>query len=117
MRSTDERVAAVERRVKELARQKKQRQSRYIGLSAAAACLLIVVGMGAAMPGIMAGLSQGGYANTGMMASIFYEGGALGYVLIGLLAFALGVCLTVFCVLLRRRSQQAKEDDDNAGNN
>ncbi len=116
MRSTDERVVAVERRVKELARQKKQRHSRYIGLSAAA-CLLIVVGMGAAMPSIMAGLSQGDYADTGMMASIFYEGGALGYVLIGLLAFALGVCLTVLCVLLHRESQQAKEDDDNAGNN
>lgn len=117
MRSTDERVAAVERRVKELARQKKQRQSRYIGLSAASACLLVVVGMGAAMPGIMAGLSQGNYTNTGMMASIFYEGGALGYVLIGLLAFALGVCLTVLCVLLRRKNQRDKEDDDNAGNN
>lgn len=117
MRSTDERVAAVERRVKELAHQKKQRQRRYIGLSAAAACLLFVVGMGVAMPGIMAGLSQGDYTNTGMMASIFYEGGTLGYVLIGLLAFALGVCLTVLCVLLRRRNQRDKEDENNDRNN
>ncbi|ADY55360.1 hypothetical protein Sgly_1028 [Syntrophobotulus glycolicus DSM 8271] len=117
MRSTDERAAAVERRVKELARQKKQRQSRYLGLSAAAACLLVVVGMGAAMPGIMAGLSQGDYTNTGMMASIFYEGGALGYVLIGLLAFALGVCLTVLCFLLRRGSHRDKADENDDRNN
>lgn len=111
MRSTDERVVAVEKRVKELERQKKQQQRRYIGLSAAAACLLIVVGMGVAMPGIMAGLEEGDYTSTGMMASVFYEGGALGYVLIGLLAFALGVCLTILCVLLSRRSQRDKEDD------
>ena len=117
MRSTDERVAAVENRVKELERQKKQRQSRTISLSAAAACLFIVIGMGAAMPGIMAGLSQGDYTNTGMMASIFYEGGALSYVLIGLLAFALGVCLTVLCVLLRRRNQRDKEDENNDRSN
>ena len=103
MHSADERVAAVERRVAELARQKKQRQSRYIGLSAVAACLLIVIGVGFAMPCIMAGLSEGDYANIGMMASIFYVGGAFGYVLIGLLAFALGVCLTVLCFLLHRR--------------
>lgn len=117
MRSADERVAAVERRVKELARQKKQRQSRYIGLSAAAACLLIVIGVGFAMPGVMAGLSQGDYANTGMMASIFYEGGALGYVFIGLMAFALGVCLSGLCFLLHCRNRRDKGNNENARNN
>lgn len=117
MRSTDERVAAVENRVKELERQKKQRHSRTIGLSAAAVCLLIVIGMGAAMPGVMASLSQGDYTNTGMMASVFYEGGALGYVLIGLLAFALGVCLTILCVLLHRRNQRDKEDGNDDRSN
>ena len=111
MRNTDERVAAVEKRVKELARQKKQRQHRSIALSAAAACLLIVIGMGVSMPGIMAGLAEGDYTSTGMMASIFYEGGALGYVLIGLLAFALGVCLTTLCFLLKPGNKRDKEDD------
>ena len=116
MHSTDERVAAVERRVKELGEQKKHWERRTIGLSATAACLLIVVGMGIAMPGIMEGLSQGNYTDTNMMASIFYEVSVLGYVLIGLLAFALGVCLTILCFLLGRGNQQDKEDDD-AGNN
>ena len=114
MRSTDERVAAVERRVKELARQKKQRQRRDIGLYAAAACLALVVGVGASMPSIMGELAQGNYTNTGMMASIFYEGSALGYVLVGLLAFALGACLTFLCVVLGRRKKQDMEDADDA---
>ena len=114
MRSTDERVVAVERRVKQMARQKKQRQHCYIGLSATVACLVLVVGVGASMPSIMEELAQGNYTNTGMMASNFYEGGALGYVLVGLLAFALGTCLTVLCILLRRRNKRDTEGDDDA---
>ena len=109
MRSTDERVAAVEKRLMELARQKKRCRG-YIGL--VAACLIVIVGMGVAMPGIMVRLSEADYTNTGIMASIFYEGGALGYVLIGLLAFALGICLTVLCFLLNRRSKRDKEDSN-----
>ena len=59
MRSTDERVAAVEKRLRELAKQNKHRCRYYIGLFAA--CLLAIIGMGAAMPGIMAGLRGGLY--------------------------------------------------------
>ena len=114
MRSTDERAAAVERRVKEMARQKKQWTGRYISLSAAVACLALVVGVGASMPSIIDELTQGNYTNTGIMASIFYEGGALGYVLVGLLAFALGACLTILCVLLRRRNKRDMEGGDDA---
>ena len=72
MRSIDERVAAVEKRLRELAKKKKHRCHCYIGLFVA--CLLAIIGMGAAMPGIMAWLPEGDYTNPGMMASLFYEG-------------------------------------------
>ena len=110
MRSTDERVAAVERRLKDLARQDNQRRRGYIGMITA--FLLVVVGMGSAMPGIMSGFTAGDYTDTGMMASIFYEGSALGYVLIGLMAFALGICLTVLCFLLNRQNKRDREESD-----
>lgn len=113
MRSTDERLAAVERRVKELKQQKKQRMYRFISLSAVAACMLVVVGMGVAMPSIMAGFSEGDYINTGMMASIFYESKALGYVFIGLSSFTLGVCLTVLCFLLQTGRHNNKGEHNN----
>ncbi|HHV28073.1 DUF4179 domain-containing protein [Acetivibrio mesophilus] len=113
MRNTDERLVAVQRRVEELERQKRQRKYRYIGWSAVAACLIIIVGTAVAMPGIMAGLSEKDYNNTGMMASIFSEGRVLGYILIGLLAFALGVCLTILCFLLQPRRQWDKGDCNN----
>ncbi|HPD01563.1 MAG TPA: DUF4179 domain-containing protein [Acetivibrio sp.] len=113
MRNTDERLAAVKRRVEELEQKKRQLRYRYIAMSAVAACLVIIIGMGFAMPGIIAGLYGRDYSNTGMMASIFYEGKVLGYVLIGILSFVLGVCLTVLCFLLRPEKQRDKEDHNN----
>lgn len=94
-----------------MARQREERRIRFISLSAAALCFLIITGIGFAMPGIMARLSGGEYENAGMMASIFCEGNALGYVLIGILAFALGVCLTVLCYILRRRNNSEDDHD------
>ncbi len=116
MRTTDERIFSVERRVKELQQKKSQRQYYYISLSAVAACLIIIVGIGFSMPDILEGFSGGHYNNTLMMASIFYEGKAIGYVLIGLLAFALGVCLTILCFRLQPGRQRGKEKQKNDRN-
>ncbi|NLM57593.1 MAG: DUF4179 domain-containing protein [Clostridium sp.] len=113
MRTTEERIVAVEKRVKELKQQKRHQKYNYIKLSAIAACLIIIVGMAAAMPGIISGLSVRDYDNTGMMASIFYEGKVLGYVLIGLLSFALGIILTLLCFLLKPVKKRDKEDYNN----
>lgn len=106
MRTTDERIHAVEQRVKTMKHQKRQRRYGLIGLSALAACLVVIVGLGFAMPGIMRGLSDEHYTHNDLVASIFFEGNAHGYIMIGLIAFTLGVCLTVLCFLLQRRSQR-----------
>lgn len=109
MRTADERLAAVQRRAKEIERQKRLRRGRILGVSSVAACLLLVAGLSFAMPGIMAGLPESGYQGVGAAASIFYRGGALGYVVIGLLAFALGSGVTILCYRLHQRN---KEDGD-----
>ena len=116
MRTVDERTAAVKMRVKELEQQKRQRQYRHISRLAVAACLVLIVGIGIAMPGIMEGLSGEDYANSGMMASIFYKGNAFGYVLVGLLSFALGVCLTILCFFLQPRRRKNEREHDDGGN-
>ena len=43
------------------------------------------------------------------------SGDAAGYILVALVAFALGVSFTVFCVLLKKRRSEKERDDD--GNN
>ena len=62
------------------------------------------------MPGIVGQITPGTSSGFETAASIFHGGAALGYIVIGLLAFLLGVCVTVLCFRLR---QMNREDDQN----
>ena len=112
MRSNEERVVEVMRRIAEKERQKKLRRSRITAVSAVAACLVLIVGLSLFMPGIAGQLRPGGYSDYEMVASMFGENGALGYIIIGLLAFLLGVCVTILCFRIRllNREEQSVED-------
>ena len=72
--------------------------------------LVTFIGASLAMPGIAASIQTGDYSGFETAASIFHGGAALGYIVIGLLAFLLGVCVTVLCFRLR---QMNREDDQN----
>lgn len=112
MRSNEERVVEVKRRIAEKERQKKLRRSRIAAVSAVAACLVLIVVLSLFMPGIAGQLRPGGYSDYEMVASMFGENGALGYIIIGLLAFFLGVCVTILCFRIRllNREEQSVED-------
>lgn len=110
MRTTDELVAAVQKRSKEMKRQKEQRRSRVLAIGSVAACMALIVGASLAMPGMLVRVSGSEYTYTGPAASLFAGSAAIGFILIGLLAFALGVCVTVLCYKLRRQRQRDKED-------
>ena len=112
MRSNEERVAEVKRRIAEKERQKKLRRSRIAAVSAVAACLVLILVLSLFMPGIAGQLRPGGYSDYEMVASMFGENGALGYIIIGLLAFLLGVGVTILCFRIRllNREEQSMED-------
>ena len=112
MRSNEERVVEVKRRIAEKERQKKLRRSRIAAVSAVAACLVLILVLSLFMPGIGGQLRPGGYSDYEMVASMFGENGALGYIIIGLLAFLLGVCVTILCFRIRllNREEQSMED-------
>ena len=112
MRSNEERVAEVKRRIAEKERQKKLRRSRIAAVSAVAACLVLILVLSLFMPGIAGQLRPGGYSDYEMVASMFGENGALGYIIIGLMAFLLGVCVTILCFRIRllNREEQSMED-------
>lgn len=115
MRSHEERVAAVKRRVAQVERQKRQRRNRVMALSAVAACLAVIVGVSFAMPGISEKLIAGDYNGYETTASIFSGSAATGYIIIGLLAFVLGVCVTVLCFKLKAFRKQDGETGDGDG--
>ena len=117
MRSHEERVAETKRRIAKIEREKRLRRNTVTMASAVAACLALLIGASLAMPGIAARIQTGDYSGFETAASM-YGGGALGYIVIGLLAFLLGVCVTVLCFRIRqlsRENAQDKESEDAHG--
>ena len=110
MRSHEERVAETKRRIAARQQEKRLRRNVITMASTVAACLALLIGASFAMPGIAASIQTGDYAGFETAASIFHGGAALGYIVIGLLAFLLGVCVSVLCFRLR---QMSREDDQN----
>ena len=118
MRSHEERVAETKRRIAKMEREKRRRRNTVTMASAVAACLALLIGASFAMPDIAASIQAGDYAGFETAASMYGGGAALGYIVIGLLAFLLGVCVTVLCFRLRqmnREDGQDKESEDAHG--
>ena len=118
MRSYEERVVETKRRIAKIEREKRLRRDKITMVSAAAACLVLLIGASLAMPGIAARAQAGDYAGFETAASMYGGGAALGYIVIGLLAFLLGVCVTVLCFRIRqlsRENAQDKESEDAHG--
>ena len=114
MRSLEERVTETKRRIAARQREKRRRRNTITMVSAVAACLVLLIGASLAMPGIAASIQTGDYSGFETAASM-YGGGALGYIVIGLLAFLLGVCVTVLCFRLRQMNREDGQDEESEG--
>jgi len=66
-------------------------------------------------PAFAANIQTGDYSGFETAASIFHGGAALGYIVIGLLAFLLGVCVTVLCFRLRQMNREDDQNNESAG--
>lgn len=108
MRTTDERVSAVQRRTLHLQKIRRlQLRNRALSVAACAASVIVLVGMGIAIPGIEERYSQAPIDLNGAAGSIFSATPGLGYVVIAVVAFLLGVCVSLLCIHLRRQSEEA----------
>ena len=110
MRSHEERVSEAKRRIAKIEREKRLRRNTLAMASAVAACLALLIGASFAMPGIAAKIQTGDYSGFETAASMYGGSAALGYIVIGLLAFLLGVCVTVLCFRLRQMSREDGQD-------
>ena len=115
MRSHEERITETKRRIAARQREKRLRRDKITMVSAAAACLVLLIGASLAMPGIAARAQAGDYAGFETAASMYGGGAALGYIVIGLLAFLLGVCVTILCFRLRQISREDGQDEESEG--
>ena len=110
MRSNAERVAAVKQRIAEKEREKRRRRERLIAVSASAISLIFIVGMSLCMPSFAEKASSADHVNFGTTASIFSDNGALRYLVIGILAFCLGVSATVLSYRVHQREQERQAE-------
>ena len=110
MRSHEERVAETKRRIAKIEREKRLRRNTVTMASAVAACLALLVGASLAMPGIAASIQTGDYSGFETAASMYGGSDALGYIIVGLLAFLLGVCMTILCFRLRQMERDEKDE-------
>ena len=110
MRSHEERVAETKRRIAKIEREKRLRRDKITMISAVAACLALLIGASLAMPGIAANIQTGNYSGFETAASMYGGSDALGYIIVGLLAFLLGVCMTILCFRLRQMERDEKDE-------
>ena len=100
MRTNEERIAAMHQRAAVLVRERRTRMARVLSVSAAAACLVMIFGLSFYVPTVTGTMDSSSIAS-GMNASLFADAGALGYVVVGILAFTLGILLTMLCFHLK----------------
>lgn len=111
MRTTEERARLIRRRTAEMRLEQQKKKQRGLDAVCMAVCLLLVGGIGALMPELMQGVADGGVSHASGVASLVGSHAALGYILMGLLAFLLGMCVTVLLYRLRRRNEHKQQED------
>lgn len=112
MRSNEERARLVRARTARLTREKRARVQRAGAAGAAALCVALIALFGAWMPGLMMRVDVADAQNGSGTASLLASGATLGYVLMGVTSFSLGVCVTVLLYRLRRESGRQEDADD-----
>ena len=116
MLKNEERIAEVKRRIGEKDRQQRLRHRRIVSAFCIAACLAVIVGVSFVMPGIVGQITPGTSSGFETAATILGGGTALGYMVIGLLAFILGVCVTILCFRIRQLNKEEQTEEQKGDN-
>ncbi len=109
MRTSEERVKELHRRVNEMKNTQNVRRYRIVCSVAFAACLALIVGVAIFVS--KTNIQPSDVNLSSAAASIFTDSSMLGGVVVSLLAFILGVLFTVFCYRLKRHMKESARDD------
>ena len=112
MRTEQERMELIRKRTLEIRRKEQKRRQRILDIGCAAACVILIVCLGVLMPQITSQTAGTGLDGALLgAASIFGNNSAQGYILMGIICFFLGVCVTVLLYRLRRRTEEKLPDE------
>ena len=111
MRTNEERTGLIHKRTAELKRERQKRKPLALDMLCIAACLILVVGIGSFLPDWVVGVPGGEVHHASGAASLVGSHAALGYILMGLMAFLLGVFVTVLLYRLHRRNEREQREN------
>ena len=109
MRTAEQRVEELHRRMDALKRARARRKYVAVCAAACAACLILAVAL--APFASQTPVRYTDAVNGGVTASVFADHAPLGYVLVAVVALCLGALVTVLCFRLKRRMNEDKPDD------
>ena len=111
MRTNEERAGLIHRRAAEIKKEQQKRKQWALDTICIAACLILVVGIGSFLPDWVVGVPGGEVHHASGAASLVGSHAALGYILMGLMAFLLGVFVTVLLHRLHRRNERKQQEN------
>ena len=111
MRTEQERMELIRNRTLEIRRKEQKRRQRIQDFGCVAACVILIACLGILMPQVA---NQPAYAMDGFFpgaASIFGNNSAQGYIVMGIICFFIGVCVTVLLYRLHRKAERDHFDE------
>lgn len=108
MRTNEERIAAMHQRAAEMNREQRARKVRIMQATGAVVACAATFMLAVFMPRISEFQADPASGTTG---SIFADSGALGYIVIAIIAFLLGTALTMFCYRLREWQMRKDKEE------
>lgn len=109
MRTNEERTALIHERTRELKKQRARKKARLINLSCVAGSFVLLVLLALWIPRSQA-FSVKSVAHSSMTASLIGNSAFSGYIVMGILSFLLGVCVTI---LLHRLHRYFRDKEEN----
>ena len=112
MRSTTERMLLLKKRTSEPKKRCKAKKHMLAVLSYCSLCLALI----AAVSAFVCDLNFNGFEQMPLpdAAGIFADKAFVGYAVVGILAFLLGISVTLMCDILQKRKKERDEENDRA---
>lgn len=112
MRPTTERMKLAKKRADEMKKRRSAKKDMLAAVSCYSFCIVLIVAISA----IVCDLNFPGFEQTPLhdTASIFADKAFAGYVVVGILAFLLGISVTLMCDILHKRKKERGGENERA---
>lgn len=106
MRSTDEQLREIMKRAEVVKEKRTIRKSLRMNALSACICAILLTVASFYIPRLNSAPQENGMHGYG---SLLLAAPYIGYVVVGILAFALGVCVTLLCIRLKELKEKERE--------